>query len=167
MSSPETVLFPCPRCGTGRGEGGVPCKQCGWDPNAPIAPNPDPREVKTRGMPQPQGNFGFLWARVILGIVACSISWCSIIGGKSWGKSLNLNTQQVQSIASGLLMFGGIFLLMFTSVYSTVLLGLTLALGKKGSSGALQIVALLLFLASAYGLFALIALVVELLFLRR
>lgn len=34
MSSPEPVLFPCPNCGTGRGKAGVPCNQCGWDPEA-------------------------------------------------------------------------------------------------------------------------------------
>jgi len=34
MSSTEPVLYPCPRCGIGRGEIGVPCKHCGWDPDA-------------------------------------------------------------------------------------------------------------------------------------
>jgi hypothetical protein len=34
MSSIEPVLFPCPNCGIGRGKGGVPCKQCGWDSNS-------------------------------------------------------------------------------------------------------------------------------------
>jgi hypothetical protein len=45
MTSPEPVLFPCPRCGTSRGEGGVACKQCGWDPNVvstPTKPKAEP-----------------------------------------------------------------------------------------------------------------------------
>ncbi len=38
MSSSEPVLFPCPKCGAGRGKGGVPCKQCDWAPDAVHAP---------------------------------------------------------------------------------------------------------------------------------
>ncbi len=44
MASSEPILFPCPRCGTGRGEGGISCKQCGWSPDAASTPaKPKPK----------------------------------------------------------------------------------------------------------------------------
>ncbi len=41
-SDSKSILFPCPRCGTGRGEGGLRCPSCGWHPDAiaSVAPKP-------------------------------------------------------------------------------------------------------------------------------
>lgn len=34
MNSTDPILFPCPSCGVGRGQGGIACFECGWDPDA-------------------------------------------------------------------------------------------------------------------------------------
>lgn len=152
MSSPETVLFPCPRCGIGRGAGGVPCKQCGWHPNAPIAPNPSPRAVKTRRTAQTQGSHGFLWTLVFLEIVACLAAWSIWLailpledgrGFIPWGDP-RLNERIGQALLFVVVTVGAGLILFCTSIVSIIVFAVAL----KTESGALKGAALLPLLAS-------------------
>lgn len=48
MNSSQSTLFPCPKCGTARGEVNATCKQCGWNPNTTYVtdePKPQPYSI--------------------------------------------------------------------------------------------------------------------------
>lgn len=159
MSSHEPVLFPCPRCGTGcgeGGEGGVPCKQCGWDPNAAIPPNSNSQVKATQGTPQANRKHGFLWTLVVLEIVACAIGWFVFAAAiSSWPQPSGQN--DFGGMINGFFAIIAVILLFCTSIASLVVFAFTL----KTNNGRLKLVALLPLLACLPGLFIVMAVGVQ------
>lgn len=66
MSSNKSELFPCPKCGTGRGQAEASCPNCGWNPN-PLPATPT-RIAPTKTKSHSSGHRTFGIVAIIIGV---------------------------------------------------------------------------------------------------